>query len=644
MRRFHTLPKIPSIPSAKHRRQQRIKQVAKKIYAKMMRRVTGNNDDSYSLLLFIFMDRCWCRQGFTGSLCEYPEELRECEEDYCLHKGVGKLVNTTSGVEECNCQCQEHHSGKRCEIVLPCKEYTCLNGGICVNEPVVENSTNGELTYKARCDCPRRNVYGVAATFEGEHCEKLTVVDDERVYDECFPCRKNAKDYVADCLDEYTQNSTLQYMKEILETCGKPCESAARFCLNGGLCDVEGRLDEDNVTSYIIPVCQCVGLDEGILCENHVISPCDKSTYDPRTPEEKCGEHGTCVGKTMHDYVCDCYPGWTGEKCDIEEPCYNNACSPGSLCVSVPIEQREKYSLGYTCLCEMNQDLDFAGSNNTVQCIKADFRICTSHICKNDGLCYPCEVSDPNSLQLCSDEEKSRGFKCLCPYGLLPPLCEKEADACYQNKCQNGAECAVDPENEFNYICHCRLGFAGSFCEQELSPCIIQGLKTCIMGTCVQDNSFVRGFRCECVHGYEGVNCDLSKRTDILSFIRNNYWWTYPLIMCLLVSPTVIGLIILMEDRAEREYEHKLAEKQYLKEVKGKMNDEIHLSCKTKETQTMHSIMQNRNNNSTKAERISFESKSVAVGVHVIMDGAIVNGSDLSVALRDTRRFIFKRS
>ncbi|KAL4003653.1 EGF-like domain family protein [Acanthocheilonema viteae] len=664
-RRFHTLPKIPNIPDAKHRRQQagdlatnfdpcKITQlcqnggtcVSKKgayycqclptHYGKICefladqtsceKNLCQNDATCYSIQqkrqivtamegsddMKNFTDNiknfadtkvmqwvqyeCWCRQGFTGSLCEYSEELRECEQDYCLHKGVGKFVNMTDGTRECDCQCQEHHTGKRCEIVLPCRDYTCFNGGICVNELIL-NSTNEELTYKARCNCPPRNVYGVAANFEGEQCERLTVVDNERIYDECFPCRKNAKNYASDCLDEYTQNATLQYMNEVLKACGKPCESAARFCLNGGLCDVEGHLSDDNVTSYIIPVCQCVGLDEGILCERHVNSPCDATTYDPRTPEEKCGEHGTCVGKTMHNYVCDCYDGWTGEKCDIEEPCHNHACSPGSLCVSVPIEQREKYSLGYTCLCEINQDPDFTGSNNTVKCIKTDFGVCANRMCKNDGLCYPCETSDLNNLQLCSDEEKRRGFRCLCPHGLLSPFCDKEADACDGNKCQNGAECAVDPENEFNYVCRCRLGFSGTFCEQQLSPCIMQGLQTCMMGTCVQDLSFVRGFRCECMDGYEGINCDLPKRTDIAGFIRRNYWWTYPLTVGLVLTPTVIILIVLSEDRAKREYEYKLAEKQYLEEAKQRLEKiEEKSSCfETAKTQTMSSATQSSN-------------------------------------------------
>ncbi|VDM09491.1 unnamed protein product, partial [Wuchereria bancrofti] len=238
MRRFHTLPKIPYIPDAKHRRQQtgdletnfdpcKITQlcqnggtcVSKKRAIQQKRQIVTTlekNEDMRNFTDTKVMQwvryECWCRQGFTGSLCEYSEELRECEQDYCLHKGVGKLMNITDGTAECDCQCQEHHTGKRCEIVLPCKDYNCFNGGVCVNEPVM-NNTDGELTYKARCNCPPRNIYGVAINFEGEQCERLTVVDNERIHDECFPCRKNAKNYAIDCLDKYTQNTTLRYME-----------------------------------------------------------------------------------------------------------------------------------------------------------------------------------------------------------------------------------------------------------------------------------------------------------------------------------------------------------------------------------------------------------------------------------------------
>uniref|UniRef100_A0A183EER4 EGF-like domain-containing protein n=1 Tax=Gongylonema pulchrum TaxID=637853 RepID=A0A183EER4_9BILA len=136
-------------------------------------------------------------------------------------------------------------------------------------------------------------------------------------------------------------------------------------------------------------------------------------------------------------FFFSCNYGWTGEKCDIEDPCYRHSCSPGSLCVAIPIEQREEYSLGYT---------------SAVQCIQADFGLCVNHQCKHDAQCYPCDESDEKNLQLCTEEEKQTGFRCLCPPGLLPPFCEKEADACHKHQCQNGATCAVDPENEFNYL------------------------------------------------------------------------------------------------------------------------------------------------------------------------------------------------
>ncbi|VDM30115.1 unnamed protein product [Toxocara canis] len=61
--------------------------------------------------------RCWCKPGFTGSLCEYSEDMRQCEEDYCLHKGIGRLENV-SGVITCKCICEENYGGERVSDTL----------------------------------------------------------------------------------------------------------------------------------------------------------------------------------------------------------------------------------------------------------------------------------------------------------------------------------------------------------------------------------------------------------------------------------------------------------------------------------------------------------------------------------------------
>uniref|UniRef100_F1KZM8 Sperm transmembrane protein 9 n=1 Tax=Ascaris suum TaxID=6253 RepID=F1KZM8_ASCSU len=515
---------------------------------------------------------CWCKPGFTGSLCEYSEDMRHCEEDYCLHKGIGHLKNV-SGVIKCECLCEENYGGDRCQIVLPCMGFKCENGGTCENIKVSGNSD--EERYEAKCRCPPPTEYGIAVSFKGDQCELINVVDERRIEDECFPCKMNLLNYLKNCIDKVTQKKEADILHQMAAVCGNKCEYAKSYCLNGGECVPEGVVIDATLNrSALMPKCHCQGLDEGALCEQMVRSPCDKTLFDPRGPEEKCGEHGNCVAKTVYDYICDCHPGWTGDKCEVSDPCYQHKCSEGSLCVALPIEQKEKYSLGYTCICDMNQEADFESTDSeVVKCVPADFGLCLNHQCKNQGKCYPCDATDEQGLQLCSEEERRRGFRCLCPYGLQLPFCDKEATACTNNKCLNGAKCSVDPQNEFNYICNCRLGYMGQFCESQVSPCVVQGLTTCVMGICVEDENFIRGFNCECLEGYEGLNCDLIVRPDFIGYIQRNYWWTYPLIMMIILSPIVIMLTIASENSAKREYELKIAEKERLEKLKRRKDE-----------------------------------------------------------------------
>ncbi|VDN04744.1 unnamed protein product [Thelazia callipaeda] len=115
MRKFHSLPKIPYIPPAKHRKQH-----------------TGDletNFDPCKIMQFCQnggtcvskKGSCWCKQGFTGSLCEYSEELRQCEEEYCLHKGIGRLIKSSNNTTKCECECQKYHAGKRVSSQRICK-------------------------------------------------------------------------------------------------------------------------------------------------------------------------------------------------------------------------------------------------------------------------------------------------------------------------------------------------------------------------------------------------------------------------------------------------------------------------------------------------------------------------------------------
>ncbi|VDM46713.1 unnamed protein product [Toxocara canis] len=320
---------------------------------------------------------------------------------------------------------------------------------------------------------------------------------------------------------------------QIIEACDEKCKQSKSYCQNGGECVPEGLIiDAKTNRSALLPACHCQGLDEGLLCEDAVRSPCDKTSFDPRGPEEKCGKHGNCVAKTAYDYICEI--------------------------LAVAINALKEV---FVWLCQSSREKSIRWAT-LVKCVRADFGLCKNHECKNEGKCYPCDESDLQNLQLCTDEERRRGFRCICPYGLLLPFCDKQATACTNNKCLNGAQCVVDPQNEFNYICNCRLGYSGQFCESQVSPCVVQGLKSCVMGTCVEDANFIRGFACECLEGYEGLNCDLAVRADFIGYLDRNYWWTYPLIMMLILSPIIMILSVMSENSAKREYELKKAEKE----------------------------------------------------------------------------------
>lgn len=53
------------------------------------------------------------------------------------------------------------------------------------------------------------------------------------------------------------------------------------------------------------------------------------------------------------------------------------------------------------------------------------------------------------------------------------------------------------------------------------------------------------------------------KNRHLLLFIQlqRNFWWTYPLTMSALLTPTIMALTIIAENRARRDYELRLIEK-----------------------------------------------------------------------------------
>uniref|UniRef100_A0AC34QV53 EGF-like domain-containing protein n=1 Tax=Panagrolaimus sp. JU765 TaxID=591449 RepID=A0AC34QV53_9BILA len=224
--------------------------------------------------------------------------------------------------------------------------------------------------------------------------------------------------------------------------------------------------------------------------------------------------HGTCSYSPNQGIQCLCDPGFKGARCDVKDPCSPDPCE-GALCVEVDPEAPEPK---HTCICRLDQEVD----SNSMKCETPHHSICRDKagnpVCLHDGHCYPCAL-DSEVLNLCSDIETKRGFRCICAPGFLPPFCAKHTDACSFHRCLNGGQCRSMNNSKVDYTCHCKLGFSGNFCEKPMGVCISRGFASCVHGKCQESNSSARGFICECDSGFYGFDCQFEKELAIFEKI-----------------------------------------------------------------------------------------------------------------------------
>lgn len=89
-----------------------------------------------------------------------------------------------------------------------------------------------------------------------------------------------------------------------------------------------------------------------------------------------------------------------------------------------------------------------------MKCKTPHHSICTTDsgdpVCNNGGHCYPCAL-DSEELNLCTEVEERRGFRCVCPPGYLEPFCDANVDACSHHRCLNGGKCIPVNESDVDY-------------------------------------------------------------------------------------------------------------------------------------------------------------------------------------------------
>lgn len=178
------------------------------------------------------------------------------------------------------------------------------------------------------------------------------------------------------------------------------------------------------------------------------------------------------------------------------------------------------------------------------------FSRCVQNVCDNGGTCKSRMSIIPNELNTVDGEnfiftspKIKNEFECACAEGFAGERCDKKLNPCSPNPCQAGGQCR---RQGYNFQCYCPSNREGQYCEIErgnaclLNPCKNGGscrqnadggsyfclcrtgyrgskceflVDTCRPSPCLNGGKCIPlkpGYKCACVNGYYGQNCDKS--------------------------------------------------------------------------------------------------------------------------------------
>ncbi|XP_060598652.1 neurogenic locus notch homolog protein 1-like, partial [Ruditapes philippinarum] len=237
---------------------------------------------------------------------------------------------------------------------------------------------------------------------------------------------------------------------------GYPDPCSSNPCTNGGQCDI----------SFTNFTCTCPKGVYGTLCE-HDIDECK---------QVPCENGGQCFNR-IGNYTCFCRPGFAGKNCSDSDYCSSNPCQGQGDCVH------------NTTLSSFSCDCYHGYSGKTCQIDEDD---CTSNPCMNDGECidlvggFNCECPPQYTGQHCEDEidfcdpnpcqnggvcrRLKNDYVCDCPDDVIGLNCEISieqmcnGDKSYCTCHVNGEPVRVpipDPVNDETYERDLRSGVIG---------------------------------------------------------------------------------------------------------------------------------------------------------------------------------------
>lgn len=486
---------------------------------------------------------CICRDGWSGDTCD--DDIDECDTLTDICNDARKTCINYPGEYQCKCsQGYLINYNGSCEDINECSNkllnncsQTCTNivGGYtcgCFSGYIYQNDTCQDIDECVKlidgCEQICENTLG----FYNCHCQFAYDLNDDRktctkMHDPCLTIENLTCEHY--CIAE---NTSVKcgcrkgfFLSSDRKTCLdiNECQSVElNHCSNVSFC-------QNTIGSYM---CDCP-IGSKLENDNRTCTVCDEFHFG-----KGCAYTCDCLhGINNKIQGCDCYSGWTGANCDIDQDeCQHEdgrCLETNTQCVNIPGS--------FQCICISGY------FNNSGSCIDIDECNSTSNNCSQKcintegGYECDCETGFVFSNGLCNDIDECKGnsfcqqrcdntpgsFRCSCDDGFKLNLVDRRTcipkqhcqDARKLNCFGKNASC-VDINGK--PTCVCDKGFIFNLgqtacvdikeCEQTPKPCShlcmeLEGSFRCLCN----DGSYLLEDKTscqECISGYYGKNCN----------------------------------------------------------------------------------------------------------------------------------------
>ncbi|XP_078485708.1 uncharacterized protein LOC100184790 [Ciona intestinalis] len=429
---------------------------------------------------------CICMDGFVKNLTpNICQDVNECTDGSNTCVANEDCVNTDGGFV-CLCKTGYTGTGGNCSNLNECKSNPCHAQAICTD-------TIGSHT----CACKP------GYTGDGFQC---TDIDEcQTGGDNCNAiekCSNTEGSFVCTCIPGY--NRTGANCENINECLASPCHRSANCT--------------DTVGSYQC-ACDQGYSGDGFNCTD--INECERNPCNLVTEE--------CMN-TIGSYTCKCANGYnsvSGVCTDIDE-CTNglNTCHSNATCVNTP------GSFSCSCNCGYSDFAAIPGTDCVFDACKYTHHPCDQNcITSRDGFSCGCDAgftlqADNTtclSTQPCSSTSCISGTcyvdaagntQCRCNKGFEPFLgfttfCTTINECAGTHHCEQNC---LNPAGATTHTCSCNSGYAPAAhapdfcCDKAVSVCNT-GVSKCGNGTCLDDFTTSKLYRCECNTGWRGTEC-----------------------------------------------------------------------------------------------------------------------------------------